>query len=249
MLKFKTILIVAVIFSLFLLSFVSKSDAIEIIKMESSMGYEIVGPAPYINAFVETDEPYYAVDWFVDGVYHISFGDGNKKVASFYAFFPTASIRGSWHEVKAIAYTMDPDNPPQSDIESIWIKVYKSVETYATPNNGVVGIWAAIDRHFYQTGEIIATHRGSTYSFPDGLSFFYRFKREVTRPDGLNIEMLPREGLIVASTHYTEHSEDFPVDIRGRGTGDFESWAYTRIEAGGAGATATSTETFFHFDD
>lgn len=143
---------------------------------------------------------------------------------------------------------MEPDDLPISDTDSFGVKVYKSVQTSATTDNSV-DIWAAIDRHFYQNGEIIATHRGQTRFYPNGAGFNYRFKREVTRPDNRKIKLWPREGSIDPTSTNTEHSEDFPVNLNGQGPGLYESWAYTRIEVKGEGTTATSTESFYHWDN
>ncbi len=194
------------------------------------------------RTYVETSEPYMSVDWYLDGIYqYTSLGNNVFTSVEFTFSGPNlfGSITGETHPLMAKVWYKDVNGDFAFVTESYDILIYKPIVEHRTSDEGII-FMAAINRHFYENGSIIATHQVGAYT-PTGKGILtYRYKREVTYPDGTKTGILIKEGIFAMFEAPPEH--DFPVSIRG--AGPHESWAYTRIESKGEGATATSTETF-----
>ena len=125
MLKFKTMLVATVIFSLVLLSFVSYSNAIEIEAMGPRNGsYEATQTYnQYVThiEYVRTDVAYSRIEWYVDDVLkETSSGDGVKTEATYQPWHLIGSDAGTDYVIKAIAYPWEGDG---SDSDSFTLTV------------------------------------------------------------------------------------------------------------------------------
>lgn len=115
--KLRFYMITTVFFAIFLIGIVNSGNAdFEIVEMTSDT-YEYtqsVDTYPYHFAHVKTSDPYYSVEWYVDGVYKkSSYGERNnpKFDAYFYPFPIDGSITGQNYTIKAVAYPMDDEDP------------------------------------------------------------------------------------------------------------------------------------------
>ena len=201
------------------------------------------GSNGYHTTVAITDIPYFTVDFYVDWDYKGSIWSLNDETDAIFWFNSLyGSIQGTTREIMAVASTLD----GEFDYDSYTITVWDGMIDYATSENDVY-IWAAINRHFYRDGEITSTHRGGAYYYRDhegDAQFFYRFKREVIDPNGIRTVFDPVEGNYPAvKGEYTEYPVyNWPVPA-GQ-AGEWSSKAYTTIQADGATASVTSTESF-----
>ena len=200
------------------------------------------GSNGYHTTVAITDIPFFGVDFYIDWDYKGSVSSLNDETDAIFWFNSLyGSIQGTPREIKAVAYTLDGD----IDYDSYTVTVWDGIIDYDSSDN--VYIWAAINRHFYRDGQITSVHRGGAYynrDFEGDAQFFYRFKREVIDPNGMRTVFDPVEGNYQAvKGEYTEYPE-YSWSVPAGQAGDWSSKAYTTIQADGATATATSTESF-----
>lgn len=119
---------------LVLTSIKSEADTITITKYEPYYGSydEIAGDLH--TAYVETDQPYGSIDWYVDGVYQTTHsGDGMSKSATFDYTFNTGSTTGSSYEIRARAYPASGTH----DDDSYNVTVWTDLADVSTPSRSV----------------------------------------------------------------------------------------------------------------
>ena len=130
MYSFKNFLLRAIFVTFILFCFVSSSSAISIEELrplgsstvEYYRGY-------YHTAYVETDVPFYEVNWYVDGKY-VGRSDGsNVETDAYFNYFDlTGSFEGEIYEIKAIAWSLDDDGNTDSDTDTYYLTVYNPEE-------------------------------------------------------------------------------------------------------------------------
>lgn len=119
------ITIIVSIVSLFLFSSLGNIEALEIIRMDPMYGST---DSDYgHNVYLETDRPYYVVEWYVDGVYAYSSiggyeGDENGPTIAFFCTgYISGSVTGTPHTVKAVAWDQEDHSDDMSDSDFIHI--------------------------------------------------------------------------------------------------------------------------------
>lgn len=109
-------------------------------------------------AYVETSEPYYMVQWYVDDVYkETDFGDDVKTGAYFWPYWLPGDIRGETYTIKAEVFVNnDADSPNDTDFYdlTVYAPIFTStVETPPQKNPGVSG-YAELTRQYYDGNNI-----------------------------------------------------------------------------------------------
>ena len=132
MFKFKSTLIALAILFIFI-SCVGNSYAFEIVEMDPADGssVEVYYDSWYDylphGASLSTDEPYYAVSWYVDGVYVGTNGGGNPEdTEAYFGFYNlTGSSTGTTYTIRAEAWSIGTaENPSVSDTATYTLTVY-----------------------------------------------------------------------------------------------------------------------------
>lgn len=139
--KFKTTLIAAATVFMFLLIFSGKSIAFEIEVLESDDDTYVEYASGSLQniwhlAYIETDEPYYIIDWYIDDVHQESdAGDNVKTEAYFWPYWLTGSGTGTTYTIKARARSLEnADGDHEEDIASYTITVYQLFANYIGPS-------------------------------------------------------------------------------------------------------------------
>lgn len=149
--KFKTTVLAAnCCFILF--SFMGISEAIEIITMEPMYGSidSDFGHAVYL----ETDSPYYVVEWYVDGEWAWSSiggaeGEGPTQ-ATFYTGWISGSVTGTSHTVKAVAWPQGNADPEFSDSDSYTFYIFQPIIVEKEGKKTGVEATLEVNRHYYR---------------------------------------------------------------------------------------------------
>lgn len=169
-LKSQPTLIAAAIVSLFLLTFVSNSDAFEIEVMESSNGlYEddVSGGVIYHTAYVRTDEAYYTITWYVGGNY-AGYSSGDNQTTEAWFSVPSGlsgSLTGTAYEIKAVALSLeDDDGNHESDSDSYTLTVFEPTIVEVTGKETDVEATLTVHRHYYRHPMIYADLSASAYN-------------------------------------------------------------------------------------
>ena len=232
----KPLALMTTIVSLLLLGFVgNRSDAFQIESMASRNGVTTYWNDGYILhiADVETDEPYFLVDWYVNEVWQtISFGDGNTTDATFCLPDPVSgSIRGATYTIKAFAEPWEGDG---SDSRSYTVTVYDpKIDSRTGTNTGVWG-YSRLSRQ-YLSGSTIDVDcyiyaNNSTGATWEGLG---RFIHEV-RDSNDNIiadpeEDQPTRSITPGNTYGPYHDSSLSVSISGAPGQNFKSSVYVKL--------------------
>lgn len=135
----------------------------QIVKMKSNDGsyedYNYGDPhGIWHKAFVETSEPYYIVQWYVNDVFReMDFGDGVKTGAYFWPYWIPGAIRGETYTIKAEVFVNN-DADSSNDTDSYELVVYapmftRTVETPPQKNPSVSG-YAELKRQYYDGNNI-----------------------------------------------------------------------------------------------
>ena len=246
----KRLFLTTAIVSLFLIGFVgNRSEAFDIESMRSRNGIITYDNDGYILhiADVETDEPYYLVDWYVNGVQQdISFGDGEVTDASFCLPDPVSgSISGETYTIKAVA---EPWEGEGSASRSYTVTVYDPIIVSGTkPKTGVWG-YSRLSKQ-YLSGTSINVNcyiyaSNSTNLIRTGTG---RFKHEVRDPGG-NVVDDPVEDQPVSTfgpgeTYGPHYQDSLSVSI-GNGDPDeqFTSKVYVRLGVRGQNNAGKAVE-------
>ncbi len=128
--KFKTTMIAAAITFLFLLSFIGSSHAIEIESMYPSYGwYSDFSGYLYHTAYVETNEPYFMVDWYINDEYKsVSWGANDETEAYFSpntSDYPGSPL-GKTYTIEAVAWSWGDNGNADSATSSYSVSVYST---------------------------------------------------------------------------------------------------------------------------
>ncbi len=143
--KFKSTIIALAILFVFI-SYVSNSYAFEIVEMDPADGssVEVYYDAWYDylshGASLSTDEPYYAVSWYVDGVYVGTNGGGNPEdTEAYFGFYNlTESGTGTTYTIRAEAWSIGtPENPSVLDTATYTFTVYTFEILEIRPEGGL----------------------------------------------------------------------------------------------------------------
>ena len=127
MLNAKMISIITFGITLALLSFGGSSDAIVIEEMKPSYGaYQDHTGYLYHTAYVKTDEPYFMVDWYINGVYKSTSWGANDKTEAYFSpdtsYYP-GTHTGTDYVIKAIAWAWVGG---EEDTDNYTVTVYRS---------------------------------------------------------------------------------------------------------------------------
>ena len=248
------------IVSLLLMGFAgNRSEAFEIESMRSRNGITTYSNDGYIMhiADVETDEPYFLVDWYVNEVRQTtSFGDGNTTDATFCLPDPVSgSIRGATYTIKAFAEPWEGDG---NDSRSYTVTVYDpKIDSGTGTNTGVWG-YSRLSRQ-YLSGTSINVDcyiyaNNSTGATWEGLGRFIHDVRDsndniIAAPE----EDQPTRSITPGNTYGPYHDSSLSVSISGALGKEFESRVYVKLivrKNTGAGKIiqdewfVSSTETF-----
>ncbi len=125
----------SVIITMFLFSFIGISDAIVIEEMEPSFGEkEDRSGYLYHTARVETNEPYFMVDWYINDVWKSTTWGADDETEAFFSpltgNYP-GSHNGTDYVIKAIAYSWE----GEKDTDNYTVTVYRTfriVSMYAS---------------------------------------------------------------------------------------------------------------------
>lgn len=226
----KTITIVFFVF----ISFVGKSDAIDIIRLGPANGFysfvDIYDNYLYYAYHAETDEPYYAVSWYVDGVYvATSPGSAGKTDAYFY---PTASdmpgsLVGTEYEIKAVAWSIGtPEVPSVSDTDTrhVWVfcPIHDNSIGTITRTSGwaeivVFGFYDWVDGFEYDFDANVtwAAAVNNCTDSTKGYEFKFEFEVNHISPDGVVTELydpddfIENEEIPASRVFYTSKSDEW----------------------------------------
>jgi hypothetical protein len=193
-------------------------------------------------ADVETDEPYFLVDWYVNEVLQTtSLGDGSTTDATFCLPDPVSgSVRGETYTIKATAESWDGE---ETDSRSYTVTVYDPIIVSGTKTNTGVWGYSRLSRQ-YLSGTTIDIDcyvyaSNSTDLVREG---FYRFRHTVSGP-GVNVSRLqehihedPEEDDIAANggTYGPYDSSSLSISIAGAESDQhYTSDAYVRLVVSG----------------
>ncbi len=136
-LKIKTTLIAAILAVSFLFNFPSYGNGFHIVEMYPSYGgYEDNTAFLYHTAYVKTSEPYYAVSWYINGIYAGSSGGGTGQTEAYFSpntsNYP-GSLGGTTYKIEAVAWSIGtPDVQSVSDTLSYDVTVYTFISDAST---------------------------------------------------------------------------------------------------------------------
>ena len=168
MLKFKYIIFTFAFIHLSLFGIIGNNSANEIISMYPSYGgyYDYTGYL-YHGAYVETDVPFYDINWYINGV-HAGWSDGSNIRTEGY-FYPTTSDYpgsplGKDYEIKAVVGWLADNGDADYRSRSYNVVVYTTpdVDEGIRMNTGAYGKASADAGWNEHTGE--ATAYGNIYN-------------------------------------------------------------------------------------
>jgi len=175
-----------------LIGAVEDSDAFEIEVRPENGSYEDsnfgYSQGIWHVAYAETSEPYYTVEWYIDGVYQTSsYGNSEnpKTTATFWPYWLPGSISGIDYTIKAVAYPIagDPLGVVTAS-DSYTLKVYRPEFTTSTQLgvSGSVYLYKIDYSHPYisPSVEVYARNTGNEWGF--ARTIFHRFRHEVRGP-------------------------------------------------------------------
>ncbi len=167
-LKFKTIAIAIAILSIFLLSFAGNSEALQITTLEPAYGsYD----SDYAHTvYLETDRPYYVVQWYVDGVYAWTSiggleGDEDGPTSAFFCTdYLSGSVTGTPHAVEAIAWDQEDHSNTLSDSDSYTFYIFEPTIVEVEGDETDVEATLTVHRHYYRHPMVYADLSASAYN-------------------------------------------------------------------------------------
>lgn len=259
-LTFRTNMIAAAIFSLFLLSFVGNSEAIEIETLVPYSGsYEEYDYGYYHTAYIRTDEPFYDINWYLDGHY-VGRTDGNNiKTEVYFNFFGLGSIKGKKYTIKATAWSMDADGNTASDTKFYEMTIFTPAYKSKCIGDGICG-HVELTRQYYDGSSIAVDYYAYADKLTKGKSFASTVYTHAVSGIGHIERRHPTDEFMNAISHQIgpnrepySHSDTIAFGDVGSGTvdGEYMSQAYIRLIVDGNQETfyVPSTQTFVNGEE
>lgn len=228
---------VAMLCSLLLNGIVNNSDAFEITSLTVSVNDD-TGNGSSAYGHVYTDDPYFMVDWYVDGEWvDSSWGHGGTTYASFSSAALTGSLKGEEYTIKAVAWSLNGDD----DTSSYDFTVYRPESDRSTQ----LGVWGSVQLSSISYSNGYISPSGSANASNDGNEWgksrdiFHRFRHEVNGPGINRVEEDETEGgvsirLKENNSYYAYIPSHFSIFI---GDGVWGQWytsnVYMRLKVSG----------------
>ena len=170
---------VAMLCLLCLIGFVNSSDAdIEIVEIDA-YGYAYSDGGISLCVYVETNEPYDEINFYLDGQWigRVSAGNDVKTEAFFYSYVDDAaegSVKGRTYTIRAEAWKEN-DWDPSDDTAYYYLTLYKPIvesgvktPTWEKPRvTGAYGWVELLSRHYFDGTNIIMDGYVSAYNPTD----------------------------------------------------------------------------------
>ena len=146
-------------------------------------------------AYVRTDEAYFLVGWYVNGVWKTTSLGSDSTTEAYFSPDPlSGSISGTTYEIKAVAQPWN--EGAENDFDSYTITVYEPITNsgWGSQDNDEVNadVWGyvSIDRHYYSSPSVFAYFSTNAYSNEREFSTLARRRHTIYGDAAKNIHIL-----------------------------------------------------------